>query len=67
MKLIKKVINEIKNIIKKLAAQKKGELSYEDFEKLESKKYPFNPPRCDQAFKPHHPFRCTSDCIRKRS
>lgn len=63
MKNIIQIYKSIESYMKKITAQNKGEISYEDFEKLESKKYPFNPPRCDQAFRPHHPYRCTSECF----
>ncbi len=63
MKNIIQIYKLLKSYLKKIATPNKGEISYEEFEKLESKKYPFNPPRCDEAYRRHHLYRCTSECF----
>ena len=57
MKKFIQIYKSLKAYLKKITSFSKGEISYEEFEKLESKKYPFNPLRCDEAFRLHHPYR----------
>ena len=66
MKIIVHFNNKIKSYLKKIKLLTKGEVSYEEFEKLESKKYPHQSPTADADFKSHHPYHCTNDCFRKR-
>ena len=63
MKNIIQIFKLLKSYLKKIATTNKGEISYEEFEKLESKKYPCSPLTCVEAYRRHHPYRCTSKCF----
>ncbi len=64
--LIGRLFKKQKPFLEKLTTLFIGELSYEEFAKLESKKYPNQPKTSDEGFKSHHLYRCTDDCLRKR-
>lgn len=66
VKIIQRLNKITKTVINKLAKYNKEDLSYEKFQKIESKKYQNQPAADDENFKFHHPYRCTHACFRKR-
>lgn len=66
MKTIKSLYEKAKELLKSMNKSTKREISYAEFEKIESKKYQkMFLPENEQNFKSQHPYYCTSECNRK--
>lgn len=58
--------NKTKEYFKEIFKSTKGDLNYEQFEKLEAKKYPKQNQNNNENYRRHDPFSCSDDCFRKR-
>lgn len=64
--IVSYLVKKLKLHWKKLTAINHGDLSYEEFVKLESKKYKKPNIEIAHNFRRHHQYHCTNECYRKR-